>query len=265
MPTPAPVPEDDLQARILALEGCAFRAWPALEEVRHGGWVLRLARGFTKRANSANAVDWQAPFDGVQAAAEALYARHGLPAVFRLTPLAPPGADARLAAAGYARFDPSCVMARPLDGPACAEPPPAGPAAAVDIAPRPGAAWLDGFAAANGVPARHQAVHHAMVRAIALPAGFATLYGAAGAAIGFGLAAQDGDAVGLYDIVVAPAHRRRGHGAALVRALLGWGRGAGARQAYLQVREQNPAAVALYAGLGFRPLYRYHYRVPPLS
>lgn len=256
LPPDAPPSDPSLKARILAIETRAFHAWPALEDVRHGGWLLRRAAGFTKRANSANAAALQAPFEGVQAAAEAFYARHGLPAVFRLTPLAPPEADAQLQAAGYRCFDPSHVLTCALDAA-----PPAPEAAAVDIAPQPSPAWLDGFAAANGVPAQHQAVHHAMVRAIAPPAGFATLR-QDGAAIGFGLAVVEDGAAGLFDIVIDPAHRRQGHGAALVRGLLQWSRDAGARWAYLQVRAQNPAALALYEGLGFKLLYRYHYRVP---
>lgn len=242
--------------RIQAIETCAFNAWPATDEVRHGDWVLRLAGGFTKRANSANAVLRQASFDGVQAAAEALYARHGLPAIFRLTPLACPQADDQLQAAGYAAFDPSCVMTRPLGTglpPSTAE---------VAIATQPSPAWLDGFAAANGVGPQHQDIHHRMVRAIVQPTGFATLR-QNGQAIGFGLAVRERDTVGFYDVVIAPAHRRQGHGAVLMHALLHWAQQDGAQWAYLQVREQNPAARQLYAGLGFTDLYRYHYRVPP--
>ena len=45
--------------------------------------------------------------------AAALYARHGLPTVFRLPPLAPPEADEELAGAGYRHFDPSLVLLAP--------------------------------------------------------------------------------------------------------------------------------------------------------
>ena len=68
-------------------------------------------------------------------------------------------------------------------------------------------------------------------------------------------------AVGLYDIVVEPPQRRRGHGRTLTRALMNWGREEGASSAYLQVREQNAPARRLYAEQGFEDLYRYHYRV----
>ncbi len=256
---PTPAAGEDLPARILALETAAFHAWPALQEVRHGGWVLRLAGGFTKRANSANPAAAQAPFHEMQAKAEAFYARHGLPAVFRLTPLAPPEADLQLQAAGYARFDPARVMVCPL-GPAPSEQ--GAWDAGLELAPAPSPAWLDGFAAANGVPARHQAVHHAMVQSIARPAAFATLR-QEGQPIGFGLAVREQDTVGFFDIAIAPQHRRRGHATRLMQALMRWAQDRGAQQAYLQVRDGNPAARQLYARLGFADRYRYHYRVPP--
>ena len=38
------------------LEQRAFRAWPALETHSAYGWVQRISGGYTKRANSINAV-----------------------------------------------------------------------------------------------------------------------------------------------------------------------------------------------------------------
>ena len=67
--------------------------------------------------------------------------------------------------------------------------------------------------------------------------------------------------VGLYDIVVAPDLRGRGLGRRLVAGLLAWGARAGAGRAYLQVRETNAPAVALYRSLGFTLAYRYRHRV----
>ena len=239
---------------IRALEERAFNAWPAHQTVFHNGWVLRFSGGFTKRANSVNALEPGAPFAGVREAATALYARHGLPTVFRLSPLAPPEADRELADAGYAHFDPSLVLHKPL---ASVE----RPDATAIVMPTPTTVWLDGFAAANGVAPHHRALHHAMVQSIAQPTAFAVLHDQ-GYAVGFGLAVLERGAVGLYDIAVAPAHRGCGRGRALVNALLHWGAGAGATSAYLQVRAQNAAALRLYEGLGFRPAYGYHYRVP---
>ena len=238
---------------VRALEERSFNAWPARQTVFFNGWLFRLAGGYTKRANSVNAAQPGASFEGVRRAAETFYGRHGLPAVFRLSPLAPPEADQELAQAGYVLFDPTQVACASLAG--------AAPQPGVRIDSAPSAAWLAGIAAAQGVRPPQDELHHAMVRAIAWPAAFATLH-EEGEAIGFGLAVLERGAAGCYDIVVRPDRRRRGHGRALTQALMHWGREAGATSAYLQVREQNEAARRLYGELGFEDRYRYHYRVP---
>ena len=69
--------------------------------------------------------------------------------------------------------------------------------------------------------------------------------------------------VGLFDIVVAQHARGQGMGRALTKAIMCWGREAGAEHAYLNVRDSNHVAVNLYSSLGFREAYSYHYRVPP--
>jgi ribosomal protein S18 acetylase RimI-like enzyme len=240
-------------ADIEFVEALAFNAWPALRIERHGDWEFRLSKGFTKRANSANAIRPTGADEAVRLAAENVYARHGLPAIFRLSPLASPEMDALLDRAGYDLFDPSIVMlASSVDGVASPD---------VDIAEVPSQDWLDGFAAANAIDPGNHATHAAMVAAIGPPAGFATLR-KDGEAIGFGLAVVEDGVVGLFDIVVAAAHRGTGRGRALTESLLHWSRRAGATSGYIQVREQNAVARRLYHRIGFREAYRYHYRVP---
>lgn len=77
-----------------------------------------------------------------------------------------------------------------------------------------------------------------------------------------GVAALDGDWVGFRSIEVAPEHRRRGLGLAVVAALVEWGAERGAATAYLQVLGDNAPALALYERLGFRTHHRYRYLVP---
>ena len=66
----------------------------------------------------------------------------------------------------------------------------------------------------------------------------------------------------LFDIATDPSARGRGHARRLVRGLMGWARGKGAMQAYLQVTVGNDAARALYDSLGYKESYRYNYRLP---
>lgn len=240
-------------ANIRALEERAINAWPALHTILFGGWVFRVSKGYTKRANSVNAINPTLPFDEVRAASELLYARHNLPAIFRLSPLATPDADKALEKAGYSIFDPSLVLFTILSGTVSD--------GNVKIERAPSAAWLDGFAKANKVTVQDRTIHDRMVSLIAMPAAFATLI-EDGRGIGFGLAVYEHEVVGLFDIVVAPSERGRGNGRKLANALLQWGWQVGARKAYLQVRKQNEGACKLYTGLGFQEAYHCHYRVP---
>ena len=250
---------------ILGLEERGFNAWPAPQTVYYGGWVFRLGGGYTKRANSANALGERAEmragsisaytpardFAQVRLEAERFYAAHGQPAIFRLSPLAGAEADPALAAAGYEKLDPSTVMTAPLD----ASPPPPG----VTLMPTPTPAWLNGIAAAQGVAPSHRLIHDRIVQNIALPKTFATVHVGATPA-GFGLGVAERGAVGLFDLVIRPEFRGRGLGRALTGALMAWGFAGGATTAWLQVFDGNLVARRLYESMGFREAYAYHYR-----
>jgi GNAT superfamily N-acetyltransferase len=236
---------------VFGLEERGFNAWPAPRNVYFGGWVFRIGGGYSKRANSANALGDRHDFRDVMAEAERVYAANGLPTIFRLTPLAGGEADSVLAAAGYARQDSYSVMTAPLDE--------AAPAADVRIAPGATPAWLNGVTAAQGVAPSHREIHDRIVQSIALPTAFATAF-VGDAQAGFGLGVVDRGAVGLFDIVVKPEFRGRGLGRRLTRALMAWGRDEAAGAAYLQVSDANRAAIRLYESLGFRDAYPYHYR-----
>nr|WP_246416114.1 GNAT family N-acetyltransferase [Nocardioides luti] len=77
-----------------------------------------------------------------------------------------------------------------------------------------------------------------------------------------GVAAYADDWVGFRSIEVSPEHRRRGHGLAIMAALLEWGAEQGATTAYLQVLGDNVGARALYERLGFATHHAYRYLAP---
>lgn len=69
----------------------------------------------------------------------------------------------------------------------------------------------------------------------------------------------------LADLAVATEQRRRGVGRALLHACLREAAERGTRKIFLQVRESNEAARALYGDAGFREVGRRprYYRAPP--
>ncbi|WP_211443131.1 GNAT family N-acetyltransferase [Collimonas humicola] len=240
---------------VRSLEERALNAWPALNTALCGGWQLRLADGYTKRSNSANPLRPSVAFAETLQLAENFYARHNLPAIFRITPLAPADSAQLLEQAGYRMVDPTQVMTAPLAASGR-------PAHDVLIEASASQEWSAGFAQANGLPAAAQVAHERILAAITMPAAFATLT-VQGQAVAYGLAVAEHGVVGLFDIVVAPAARRGGIATRLVAALLHWGQAQGASSAYLQVHVANQAACALYCKLGFTMQYQYHYWLKP--
>lgn len=81
---------------------------------------------------------------------------------------------------------------------------------------------------------------------------------------GYVVALEAADEGEILNLAVAPAERRRGLGRTLVEAMLDALRTRDVRQVYLEVRESNASARALYASRGFKEVGRRkaYYRRP---
>lgn len=236
---------------IEAIERSARLALPALVEIDAPGWIVRVSGGPTKRVNSANPVVGGARLDDVHALVERSFARHRLPIRYRLTPLAEPDADFRLADAGYARIDESWTMIASLTESR------ADPAVVIEAAAS--GQWLAGLAQALRWSDDHRDSHAALLARVE-HMGVATLI-EDGTPIGWGIAAFGDGRACLYDIAVAAERRGQGMGRRLVGALLSWAASQGAGEALLQVLDANQPARRLYRALGFVDAYPYHYRI----
>ena len=69
--------------------------------------------------------------------------------------------------------------------------------------------------------------------------------------LGYCIAMPAADEAHLLNIAVAPEHQKNGLAQRMVRALLDWARGRGARDVWLEVRAGNDAAQRLYLRQGF--------------
>jgi N-acetylglutamate synthase len=242
---------------ITHLEELSLNAWPALTTLASDGWLLRLANGYTRRANSVNPL-----YAGTQsigdklAAAEALYRGRGQDVVFKLTPAAqPPELDDHLAARGYSLEAPTSVQALPLGGGALAAPGTATVAEALTDT------WAEAYTALGQVNLRHHATLRQMLSSLVPRHGFFLQRAAEGQPLACGLAVIEAGHVGLFDIVTHPAHRQQGHARRLIADMVAWAQAHGAHTAYLQVMLNNAPALKLYDGLGFGEVYRYWYRL----
>jgi ribosomal protein S18 acetylase RimI-like enzyme len=237
------------------VEEASLNAWPALQQTLLDGWVLRFARGFTKRANSIVPLypSQQSPLEKIRYC-ENVYAREHLKTIFRLTTVddsAP--LDTLLDARGYVRIDSTLVLVRPIES---------SPALDLRFVEMPRGEWLDAYVRNAEIPSNGAQLHALLLAGIQSE----HVFGATavdGESSACGLAVLERELLGLFDLVTHPSTRRRGHAHALVESLLGWGGRRGARHAYLQVIEANRPARALYERLGFVELYKYWYRVAP--
>lgn len=242
-------------------EEAAINGFPALRQILLAGWLLRFSRGLVRRTpNSATPLiadpdDSRAVISG----AAALYRRREQPAIFRIPSFICPDVDMRLAKLGYSSEGESCVIYGPIDAVGAAADP------EVRLDPRPTPEWLMAMAQLQSRGPEQSAVYARIVKAILLPAAFASLWvdGEAGA-LAYGVIHNG--LLCFESVVTHPGQRRRGFARRVLGALAAWGRDCGASGACLQVEAPNAPARALYTGFGLTTeLYRYHYRRQPPS
>jgi GNAT superfamily N-acetyltransferase len=229
--------------------------WRAMGEMDWDGWRVRISGGYSDRANAVTPLSpGQVPMADKVAWAEAFYAARHLPTQFRITDLYPdPGLDAWLQARGYkpswkmetAALDLSIVD--PAHDPR------------VEIADAPGGGWIDAALAVDAKIAPHLGPFAFMVGHVPRPRAFARVV-VDGAPAAIGAAAVGAGLMGVFLMRTRAEHQRRGLARAALGSLLAWGKGQGARTAWLQFDKDRAAPSGLYRGAGFKPLYEYHYR-----
>jgi GNAT superfamily N-acetyltransferase len=240
---------------VFALESRLVNAWPAFETQLCDGWLLRLANGYSKRANSATPIITGAGVD--DATVDHLikqFLAHKVRPTFRLTGLESPEVDAQLAARGFDSIEPSFGMISDMELGGWEVD------ASVTLEETVSKRWVRETASSYGGDKADDSILIEIVSRIRQPHMFASL-DLDGTNVAWGLGVAERGYLGLYDIVVSPELRGLGLGRQIVTSLMAWGRTEGATAAYLQVREENEVARALYASLGFRDAYRYTHRV----
>ena len=225
-------------------------------QLLYDGWIVFLSPGRAKRARSVNAFYGSTlPVAEKIARCEALYARSGLPALFRITPFVHPSdLDDALEARGYVRFEPTLVMTIPLDAP-----PQRPHLADLEMTAPLLETFVEVVGSMRGSPLSQRAAH--LERMAQSPLDLRPLVAyREGRPVASGVLSVDGDIAGLFDIVTEPVFRGQGIGTEIVTTLLARAWERGARVAFLQVGEQNAPALSIYRRLGFETCYRYHYR-----
>jgi GNAT superfamily N-acetyltransferase len=241
---------------ILSLEARLINAWPSLDYQFYDGWLLRTAKGYSKRANSASPLVPGVTLDNalVDHMVKEFLAQNVRP-TFRLTSLQAPEVDDLLDRRGFLAIEPSQVLTKPIPEDFTIDP-------AVILEPKVSTRWVRETAQSYGGEKADDSILIEIVSRIRQNAVFATL-GLDERHVAWGLGVVERGYVGLYDIVVDPELRGIGLGRRVLISLMAWGRDEGAHTAYLQVRDDNDVARGLYQSLGFASAYRYIHRVMP--
>jgi GNAT superfamily N-acetyltransferase len=242
------------------MEEAGLNALQTQWQLFYDGWLLRLSAGVARRARSVNPhFGSTQPLAAKIAHCERVYAQHGLPLLFRMTPFVQPaGLDAELAARGFVEFDESLVQAVAMARP------PAVPAHEAAVEAPDANAFIDAVCdLRESTPVQREAMRERLLHT-PLSTRFAVVR-AEGRPVCTAQVALEGPLVGLYDVVTAPAARGRGYATLACTTLLSWAWQHGAQVAYLQVNATNAPALAIYARLGFATVYAYRYRARPES
>ena len=272
-----PRPSPRLRISAEEAERRAVLGWPPVESEPLGSWVLRASSGFSARANSVLAVGSPGPdLDQAVAAVRSFYVARGLPAwaqvvvgsdqeaalVDRGWVTARPGeADSEFQIASVAQLSRALrrvgASGRPHPAESArlvGENPPSRREWSVSVESSASDAWLADDRRALASPEAARAVLEGPTEV-----GFVSI---GAPLVAKGRVSLADDWAGITDVVVLPDHRRQGLGLVVMAALVEWAAERGASTAYLQTRGDNPAALALYARLGFVTHHTYRYLTP---
>lgn len=232
----------------------SLNAWPALAELHYRGCVLRFSHGYTKRANSVNALYDSDASHEIIGYAEGLYSQNSLPTIFKIVKLEQyESLDLALAEKGYSLVDTTNVKLLDLRTRNFTE------HAEVEISDGFSQKWINEFILSNHLEPKADTVER-ILRKIRVDTIVASIT-VNDRIVGFGFGAIEKNVVGIFDIYVNESFRKRGYARMIMDELLLVSQQRKIEYSYLQVVAANAIADCLYQSFGYQPYYSYWYRV----
>ncbi|MCR2821262.1 GNAT family N-acetyltransferase [Lederbergia panacisoli] len=245
-----------LQKNIKMIEELSLNHWQPLSTLLYDGWVLRFAKGYTKRANSINPIySSTINLDQKIEECESIYTKNKLRPTFKITPFVnPANLDDILQEKGYSLIDRTSIQTLELNQ--IKEP----TLQSVTLDKNINLDWIENFCRLNQIEENNKDTMIKMLSNISTKKCFISLYHK-DRVVACGLGVIEREYIGLYDIVTNINFRNQGFGEQLILNLLKWGKENGAKSSYLAVLLNNKPALKLYAKIGFSEIYQYWYRV----
>lgn len=236
---------------------------PSLEIVNDGGWVWRFANGFTRRANSLQALDHEddADFENRLAEHWQRSQQKNIEPVFRVTPLTPPRVVEFLLGEGFEQQGNTQVMVRGevVKNEKVLQSDLQDLAIVAHRVTDPH--WQKKILALENIREKDAGTFVQMLGKLPQTAVGLSLVQGDGEAIGAAYASCNNEMGSVFALEIIPAQRGKGFGRVLMNSLHVWLRENGANQVALQVVVDNRAALGLYRSLGYEEKYRYNYLV----
>lgn len=234
------------------LEELSLNAWPALETIIYRGCLLRFSNGYTKRANSANALYVKdEDIENLIAYSENAYKERRLPTVFKIIDIdSYRRLDLMLETFGYEKIDTTHVMTvdfNKIDTMGDHE---------ITLDERFSDEWLTAFSRCSRLAESYEATAREILGRIGIETIVASL-SESGRIVACGFGAVEDNHIGFFDIVVDESHRGRGFGKRIMNGIIEAAKAKRLGTGYLQVLASNSVAKKLYEGLGFRRAYTY--------
>ncbi|WP_310621813.1 GNAT family N-acetyltransferase [Flexibacterium corallicola] len=250
---------------VLRMEQSNLNCFPSSKTDFDGGWLMRISSSNpSKRINSLNFFDKS---DNENVGGRLDYAQHtfkrlNVPFNVRWTPLTPDDVDSEMDQRHYTRYSETLVLRRAIWSLGETEIP-----SGLQIKEVSFDQWVDCYRQVGGTrddfiaPEALSSLKSVMCSVIA-PSISLVAVSADNIPLAVVSAVLDKDQLGVMNVATHPDHRRSGLAHALVLKAHEAGASKGAQFAWLQVVKANAAGRKLYANLGYKEAYRYHYCSP---
>jgi ribosomal protein S18 acetylase RimI-like enzyme len=236
-------------------EELSMNAWPSIQTLLYDGWILRMANGYTKRANSINllyksTINLEEKIEYCRN----LYLQNNLPAIYKLVECDEHKIiDNKLEILNYEKLDITsvqiCTDFEIFDN----------NSNEIIINANFTNEWINGFIECNNIKSEYIETLKTMLKNTTGKK-IVIAKRIDGEIIGCGYGVIENGYIGIFDIVVKGNRRGNGYGKEIVQTILSEAGKAGIKKSYLQVVNNNITAKNLYGKLGYKEKYKYWYR-----
>jgi GNAT superfamily N-acetyltransferase len=240
---------------MIKIEELSLNAWPALNTTIYDGWIIRMANGYTKRANSINPLyKFHENFHEKLIYCEAFFEKYSLPTIFKITNLKEhEEIDYELEKKNYEKIDITSVQTIESIVPQKLN------FTDFIIESNFSEDWIKNFIRLSRISDNYYETISQMLNLMRFEV-IVVSKKINDESIGCAFGVIQDDFVGLFDLIIKESERNKGFANDIVKIILNKAFQKGIKKSYLQVVTSNIPAINLYNKLGFKEKYKYWYR-----